>query len=59
MSSEDSLRQEVAAARRELAQVRLIAAEAMRGMTDKEILDLRDRLERGDEHGAAGETVAD
>ncbi len=51
MSSEESLRREVAAARLELAQVRRIAAEAMRGMSDQDILDLRDRLERGEGNG--------
>jgi hypothetical protein len=52
VSSEAELRQEVADARRELEQLRRITTEAMRGMSDEEILALRDRLERGDGDGS-------
>jgi hypothetical protein len=43
------------AAIKEIKALRRIAAEALRGMTDDELLDLRDRLERGetDDRGRA------
>jgi hypothetical protein len=43
---------ELAAARRTISKLRRIATEAIRGMSDEELLALRDRLERGDEDDA-------